>query len=99
MLIRPSRNIDKTIKIPGDKSISHRAIMLSSIAEGESKIYNFLMGDDCLNTIKSFQQMGVDIEITDNVITVQGVGLKGLKKPKERLDVGNSGTTIRLLSG
>lgn len=102
MLIKPintGKRIKQTITVPGDKSISHRAIMMSSIAEGESKIYNFLMGDDCLNTIDCFSKMGVPIEITDKQVKVQGLGLKGLKRPKGILDVGNSGTTIRIMSG
>lgn len=99
MLIKPIKKIRETITISGDKSISHRAIMLSSIAEGESKIYNFLMGDDCLNTIECFRKMGVAIEVSEKEVKVKGVGLRGLKKPDEILDVGNSGTTIRLMCG
>lgn len=99
MLIKPVKQIKQSITIPGDKSISHRAIMLSSIAEGESKIYNFLMGEDCLGTINCFRKLGVPITVEENQIKVQGAGLKGLKKPKKRLDVGNSGTTIRLMCG
>ena len=99
MIIKPIDKIKKTIKIPGDKSISHRAIMLASLAEGTSNIYNFLMGDDCLNTIECFRNLGVPIEIKEDKITIHGVGLKGLKTPNKILDVGNSGTTIRLMSG
>lgn len=99
MIIKPIKRIKQSITVPGDKSISHRAIMLSSIAEGESKIHNFLMGDDCLSTIKCFRKMQVPIEIIENKIKVKGVGLKGLKKPDSTLDVGNSGTTIRLMCG
>ncbi len=99
MLVKPIKRIRQSITVPGDKSISHRAIMLSSIAEGESKIYNFLMGDDCLNTIKCFREMQVPIEITENEINIEGVGLRGLKKPSNVLNVGNSGTTIRLICG
>lgn len=99
MFIKPISRIRENITIPGDKSISHRAIMLSSIAEGESNIFNFLMAEDCLNTIECFRQMGVSIDITDEKVNVKGVGLRGLKKPSKRLHVGNSGTTIRLISG
>ena len=99
MLIKPIKRIRQNITVPGDKSISHRAIMLSSIAEGEGEIYNFLMGDDCLNTIECFRKMQVPIKITENKIKIKGAGLKGLKKPDEILDVGNSGTTIRLMCG
>lgn len=99
MIIKAIHKIKGTIKVPGDKSISHRAIMLASMAEGTSNIYNFLMGDDCLNTIECFRTLGVPIEIKEDKITIHGVGLKGLRKPNKVLDVGNSGTTIRLMSG
>ena len=99
MIIKAIDKIKKTIKVPGDKSISHRAIMLASLAEGKSNIYNFLMGDDCLNTIECFRSLGVPIEIQEDKITIHGVGLKGLREPNKVLDVGNSGTTIRLMSG
>lgn len=88
-----------SFELIGDKSISHRAIMFSSIAKGETKITNFLMGQDCLSTIDCFRKMGVDINIDKNDVIVKGVGLRGLEKPKDILDVGNSGTTIRLISG
>ena len=88
-----------TFELIGDKSISHRAVMFSSIAKGKTKITNFLIGQDCLSTIDCFRKMGVDISIDNRNVIVNGVGLKGLKKPKDVLDVGNSGTTIRLLSG
>ena len=99
MIIKAIDKIKKTIKVPGDKSISHRAIMLASLAEGKSNIYNFLMGDDCLNTIECFRSLGVPIEIQEDKITIEGVGLRGLKRPNKILNVGNSGTTIRLMSG
>lgn len=88
-----------TVELIGDKSISHRAIMFSSIAKGTTRIKNFLMGQDCLSTIDCFRKMGVDIDINDNEVIVNGVGLRGLKKPNEILNVGNSGTTIRLMMG
>ena len=88
-----------TFELIGDKSISHRAVMFSSIAKGKTKITNFLIGQDCLSTIDCFRKMGVDISIDNRNVIVNGVGLNGLKKPKDVLDVGNSGTTIRLLSG
>lgn len=88
-----------SFELIGDKSISHRAIMFSSIAKGTTKISNFLMGQDCLSTIDCFRKMGVYISINDKDVVVQGVGLRGLKKPKDILDVGNSGTTIRLMMG
>lgn len=88
-----------SFELIGDKSISHRAIMFSSISKGHNKISNFLMGQDCLSTISCFRKMGVDIDIKGNEVFVKGNGLHGLKPPKDLLDVGNSGTTIRLLSG
>ncbi|MDO5388856.1 MAG: 3-phosphoshikimate 1-carboxyvinyltransferase [Clostridia bacterium] len=88
-----------TIKIPGDKSISHRAVMFGSIAKGDTEITGFLKGDDCMSTIGCFKKLGIDIEVGKDKVTVHGKGLKGLKAPVEILDVGNSGTTIRLISG
>ena len=83
----------------GDKSISHRAVMFSSISKGHNKISNFLMGEDCLSTIYCFRKMGVDIQINGKDVYVKGNGLYGLKRPEDILDVGNSGTTIRLMMG
>ncbi len=85
--------------IPGDKSISHRAIILGSIASNTSSFTNFLMSEDCKNTITIFKQLGVQISIDSNKVVIEGVGLKGLTPPKETLDVGNSGTSIRLITG
>ena len=97
--IKPITNVNKTIKVPGDKSISHRAVMFGSIAKGDTEITGFLTGDDCMSTISCFKKLGVDIDIDGEHITVHGKGLRGLKAPEEILDVGNSGTTIRLISG
>lgn len=88
-----------SFELIGDKSISHRSIMFSSIAKGSTKISNFLMGQDCLSTIDCFRKMGVDISIDNKDVIVKGVGLRGLKKPIDILDVGNSGTTARLMMG
>lgn len=88
-----------TFELIGDKSISHRAIMLSSISKGNNKISNFLMGEDCLSTVDCFRKMGVDIEVNNKEVYVKGRGLRGLSKPHDILDVGNSGTTIRLMMG
>ncbi|HAH18910.1 MAG TPA: 3-phosphoshikimate 1-carboxyvinyltransferase [Eubacterium sp.] len=99
MIFKRKTNLTGTITVPGDKSISHRAIMLGSLANGTTTITNFLMGADCLSTIDCFRKMGVDIDVKDDKVTIQGVGLHGLKKPSETLDVGNSGTTTRLISG
>lgn len=87
------------VHIPGDKSISHRCIMFGSIAKGQTEIHNFLNGADCLATIHCFQQLGIQIEQHKKCITVHGKGLLGLSAPEEILDVGNSGTTTRLIAG
>lgn len=87
------------IHIPGDKSISHRAIMLGALAKGDTYITNFLQGEDCLSTILCFQKMGIHIENKSDQVIVHGKGLHGLEAPKDILDVGNSGTTTRLISG
>ena len=94
-----SKNLKGHVTIPGDKSISHRSIILSSLAEGTSEISGFLKGEDCLATLNSFKKMGVKIEEQDEKISVHGVGLHGLKKPTENLYLGNSGTSMRLLAG
>lgn len=91
--------IQGEITIPGDKSISHRAIMLSSISKGSSKIQGFLRGEDCLRTIDCFRRLGIEIQDNISEILVHGKGLHGLKEPNDILNVGNSGTTIRLISG
>ncbi|RKD29428.1 3-phosphoshikimate 1-carboxyvinyltransferase [Lacrimispora algidixylanolytica] len=87
------------ITIPGDKSISHRSVMFGSIAKGTTEISHFLSGADCLSTISCFQSMGVSIDIKGDSVIVEGKGLRGLKKPVDTLDCGNSGTTTRLISG
>ncbi|NCN44627.1 MAG: 3-phosphoshikimate 1-carboxyvinyltransferase [Piscirickettsiaceae bacterium CG_4_9_14_3_um_filter_43_564] len=99
-IVKPGGSIKGRIRVPGDKSISHRSIMLGSIAEGTTHVTGFLEGDDSLATLKVFQAMGVNIEgPTDGAVTIHGVGLKGLKAPHKPLDMGNSGTTMRLLAG
>ena len=87
------------ITIPGDKSISHRSVMFGAISQGTTEITNFLQGQDCLSTISCFRKMGIEIENTSERILVHGRGLHGLTAPTEILDVGNSGTTTRLISG
>lgn len=87
------------ITVPGDKSISHRAVMFGALAEGTTEITNFLQGADCLSTISCFRKMGIKIENTPKRIFVHGKGLHGLTAPSEILDTGNSGTTTRLISG
>ena len=88
-----------SIKVPGDKSISHRSIMLGSIAEGVTRVSGFLEGDDSLATLNAFKEMGVPIQREGTKVTIQGVGMNGLKEPRKPLNLGNSGTSIRLMSG
>ena len=97
--IAPTRGLKGEVTIPGDKSISHRAVMFGSLAKGTTKITHFLEGADCLSTISCFRKMGIDIENNNGEILVHGKGLHGLSAPADILDVGNSGTTTRLISG
>ena len=92
-------HLNGSIRVPGDKSISHRSIIFGSLAEGETKVYDILRGEDVLSTIQVFRDLGVEIEDKDGVVTIQGVGMDGLKAPQKALDMGNSGTSIRLISG
>ena len=96
-VIKPSGKLRGEITVPGDKSISHRSVMLGSIAKGDTRISGFLTGEDCLSTIDCFKKLGIDIEVNGTDVTVHGKGLKGLSAPAETLDVGNSGTTLRLM--
>ena len=98
-IINNSSALQGDLTIPGDKSITHRAIILSSLSNGSSKIFNGLQSEDCKKTISAFESLGVKINIKDDFIEVFGAGLNSLKKPKSILDAGNSGTLIRLLSG
>ena len=93
------KHLNGSIRVPGDKSISHRSIIFGSLAEGETKVYDILRGEDVLSTIQVFRDLGVEIEDKDGVVTIQGVGMDGLKAPQKALDMGNSGTSIRLISG
>lgn len=97
--ITPGNHLRGELTVPGDKSISHRAVMLGSIAQGTTEITNFLKGADCLSTIRCFRQMGVSIEEKPDCILVHGRGLRGLTSPDGTLNTGNSGTTTRLMSG
>lgn len=101
MIIQKKGPLKGSMTVPGDKSISHRAIMLGALSEGITEIENFLMGDDCLSTISCFRQLGIPIDIISGThrVAIHGKGLYGLNAPNDVLDVGNSGTTIRLLSG
>ena len=92
-------HLNGSIRVPGDKSISHRSIIFGSLAEGKTKVYDILRGEDVLSTMQVFRDLGVEIEDKDGVITIQGVGMDGLKAPQNALDMGNSGTSIRLISG
>ena len=92
-------HLNGSIRVPGDKSISHRSIIFGSLAEGETKVYDILRGEDVLSTMQVFRDLGVEIEDKDGVVTIQGVGMGGLKSPQNALDMGNSGTSIRLISG
>lgn len=91
--------LNGTIHVPADKSISHRSIMFGAISEGTTTIKNFLRGEDCMNTLNAFKSLGVPITDDGETIRVTGVGFDGLKKPATALDLGNSGTTIRLMMG
>lgn len=99
MEIKQMKSVKGEITVPGDKSISHRAVMLGALADGTTHISGFLRGADCLSTIDCFRKMGIDIEDDGGSITVHGKGLHGLTQPKEMLYTGNSGTTTRLLCG
>ena len=99
-IVNPGGALTGRLRVPGDKSISHRSIMLGSLAEGETTVTGFLEGDDSLATLSAFRAMGVQIEGPDaGRVRIQGVGLHGLKAPAAALYLGNSGTSMRLLSG
>jgi 3-phosphoshikimate 1-carboxyvinyltransferase len=99
-IVQPGGALRGHCRVPGDKSISHRAIMLGSLAEGVTTITGFLEGEDCLATLKAFRAMRVRIDGPEQGrVTVQGVGLHGLSAPNGPLDMGNSGTSMRLMSG
>lgn len=100
LIVQPGGTLRGSCRVPGDKSISHRAIMLGSLAEGVTTITGFLEGEDCLATLKAFRAMGVGIDGPDQGrVIVHGVGLHGLSAPAAPLDMGNSGTSMRLMSG
>ncbi len=98
--ISPARRLCGEITVPGDKSISHRAIMFASLAEGKSRIRGLLRGEDCLSTLNAFQQLGINVEEKSaEELIIHGRGLDGLQEPVDVVDCGNSGTTMRLMSG
>lgn len=98
-LIHNVQRLEGQIKVPGDKSISHRSVMFGAIADGTTTVSNFLKGEDCLSTISCFKELGVKIEEKDDTIIVEGKGWNHLTEPLNLLNVGNSGTTIRLMLG
>jgi 3-phosphoshikimate 1-carboxyvinyltransferase len=97
--VQPARSIRGEISVPGDKSISHRSIMLGSIARGETRVRGFLRGEDNLATLNAFRSMGVDIDDDGETLSIKGKGLHGLAEPSDVLDCGNSGTSMRLMTG
>ena len=97
--VKPVKRLKGIITLPGDKSISHRAIMLGSIAKGISEIRGFSRSEDCLNTLHAFQLLGVKIKEEGENLVIYGQGLYGLQEPEEVIDLGNSGTTARLILG
>src|SRR5579872_7277079 len=97
--IRPAASISGSIDLPGDKSISHRYAMLSAIAEGTSRLHNYSTGADCQSTLACVRALGAVVDRRDGVTSIQGCGMDGLREPAEMLDAGNSGSTIRMLSG
>ena len=99
-LLQPSGHLRGAFRVPGDKSISHRSIMLGSLAEGVTEVEGFLEGEDALATLQAFRDMGVKIDgPAEGRVTIHGVGLRGLQQPSKALDLGNSGTSIRLMAG
>jgi 3-phosphoshikimate 1-carboxyvinyltransferase len=99
MKIQPANSLNGTIRLPGDKSISHRAAIFSAMARGETRIENFATSADCASTLGCLQDLGVEIKRENNTVFIKGVGKNGFSKPKKSLDCGNSGTTMRLLAG
>ena len=99
LLTRPSGPLLGTLSVPGDKSITHRAIILGALAEGESTISSYCRGADCLHTARAFQALGVAVDVREEHLRISGKGLDGLREPAQVVDCGNSGTAIRLLSG
>jgi len=100
-IVKPGGQLTGEFRVPGDKSISHRSIMFGSIADGTTHVTGFLQGEDSLNTLRAFRAMGVEIDgpTEQGEVTIKGVGIDGLKKPAASIDLGNSGTSIRLMSG
>ena len=99
LIINNPKKLEGLISIPGDKSITHRAIMLGSLSDGQLKISNSLLSEDCMRTLEAFRELGINIQIDDDTVTILGKGLNGLSETKSQIYAGNSGTMARLLSG
>lgn len=99
MIIQPARRIVGRLRLPGDKSISHRAAIIAALARGSSRLTNFSTSEDCASTLACLRQLGVSIERDGNTVRVEGVGIDGLRAPAAPLDCGNSGSTMRMLAG
>ena len=99
MKIQSADFLDGTIRLPGDKSISHRAAIFAALAEGETRIENFASSADCASTLDCLRKLGVEIRRENSTVYIKGVGKNGFIQPTEPLDCGNSGTTMRLLAG
>lgn len=97
--VKPKDSIKGEIKVPGDKSISHRAVIFGALARGVTKVHGFLPGEDTWRTVECFRKMGIDIQREQDLVVIEGKGLKGLQEPEDVLDAGNSGTTARLIMG
>src|SRR5580704_7666914 len=97
--ISPARSVSGSITLPGDKSVSHRYAIIASIAQGESRIQNYSTGADCHSTLNAMRALGVPVEERGTEVWIRGAGLDGLRPPSAELDAGNSGSTIRMLSG
>ncbi|MCX6620952.1 MAG: 3-phosphoshikimate 1-carboxyvinyltransferase, partial [Acidobacteria bacterium] len=98
-VIRPAAKLEGALQLPGDKSISHRYAMLAAIASGDSRIRNYSTGADCQSTLGCVEALGIPVRRTDGEVIIRGRGLRGLEAPRATLDAGNSGSTIRMLSG
>lgn len=99
LIVKNCKKIDGIIAVGGDKSITHRSLIIASIGQGETEVHNYSHADDCFSTLKCMRRLGVDIEVDKNTIFVKGRGIDGLSEPDDILDCGNSGTTMRLLTG
>ena len=99
LIARPTQELEGRFQVPGDKSISHRSIMLGAIAEGTTRVANFLQGDDSMATLQAFRDMSIDIELSADEVIIKGAGMYGLKPAKKALWLGNSGTAMRLMTG